>query len=343
MIASSAVVVAVPAHPILHLASSPAPIGESPAMRHLLELVELVADSDASILITGESGSGKEMVARAIHASSGRRDEPFVAINCAALPASLLESELFGHAKGAFTDAKRSHDGLFVHAGGGTLFLDEVGEMPLEMQAKLLRAVEQRTVRPVGSDSEVPVHARLVTATNRDLEAAVAAGRFRHDLYYRINVVDLVVPPLRERVPDILLLARHFAGVHARRLGREVPELSQPVVQCLLNYPWPGNVRELENCVQRAVTLSRGEGIERETLPARIRDYLARRIETVIDRPADLVSMDEMQRRYLTMVLATVGGNKSRAAKILGIDRRTLYRLMTRLGVEGVASRRTGD
>jgi two-component system, NtrC family, response regulator HydG len=314
----------------------PLPIlGACPAMRQLLELIELVADSDASVLITGESGTGKELVARAIHKSSRRRHEPFVAINCAALPASLLESELFGHVKGAFTDAKRSHDGLFVQAGHGTIFLDEVGEMPLEMQAKLLRAVEQRRVRPVGSDSEAPVDARLVTATNRDLEIEVAARHFRHDLYYRIDVIEVAVPPLRGRMDDILLLARHFAELYSRRLGREAPAIAASAARCLLEYPWPGNVRELENCIQSAVTLSRGPTIERDGFPARIRDHRSTSIPIAMDTPDDLISMDEMQRRYLAKVLALVGGNKTRAAKVLGVDRRTLYRLVERLGLVG--------
>jgi two-component system response regulator HydG len=207
--------------------------------------------------------------------------------------------------------------------------------MPLEMQAKLLRAVEQRRVRPVGSDNEVPVDVRLLTATNRDLEVEVAARRFRHDLFYRIDVIEVPVPPLCARMDDILLLARHFAGVFSRQLGRQTPVITPSAAHCLVEYPWPGNVRELENCIQSVVIMSRGPAIERDALPARIRDHRSDSIPIATDRPDDLVSMEEMQRRYLARVLALLGGNKTRAAKVLGMDRRTLYRLVERLGLHG--------
>jgi len=308
-------------------------LGDSPAVTRMRDVIERVAASEATALVTGDSGSGKELVAREIHARSRRTGGRFVAINCAAVTATLLESELFGHVRGAFTDARSHRDGLFVQAGGGTLFLDEVGEMPLEMQAKLLRAVEERAVRPVGSDTAVAVHVRLITATNRNLEDEVAAHRFRSDLYYRLNVVEIRVPPLRERGDDILLLARSFLRQHADETGRPVAELSGEAARCLLDYPWPGNVRELHNCMLRAVTLSRAQEIKVDDLPARVREDQSGRTDFLPENPEDLMSMEELQRRHLVRVLAAVDGNKTRAARILAIDRRTLYRLASRLQV----------
>jgi len=308
-------------------------LGDSPAVARLRGVIEQVAPSEATVLITGESGSGKELVAREIHARSRRAGGPFVAINCAAMPANLLESELFGHVRGAFTDARSARDGLFVQAGAGTLFLDEVGEMPLEMQAKLLRVVEERAVRPVGSDTTVPVHVRLITATNRNLEEELSAHRFRSDLYYRLNVVEIRVPPLRDRGDDILLLARWFLLRHATETGRPAATLTIEATRCLLEYPWPGNVRELENCMIRAVTLSRNPEISVEDLPVRVRGHEEDFTDFPSEVPEDLVSMEELQRRYLVRVLEAVAGNKTRAARILAIDRRTLYRLAERLHV----------
>ncbi len=231
-------------------------IGTSPAVRHMLDRIERVADTDVTVLVTGESGTGKELVARTLHARSDRTG-PFLALNCAAIPAELLEAELFGHAKGAFTDAKRDRDGIFVRAEGGTLLLDEIGEMPLEMQVKLLRALQERRVRPVGANRERSFDVRIVAATNRDLEAEVAAGRFREDLYYRLNVVPVHAPPLRERGNDVLLLASHFIKTWSARFGKPVKGLKAEAAAWLLAQEWPGNVRELENAVQRAVALSR--------------------------------------------------------------------------------------
>jgi two-component system response regulator HydG len=315
-------------------ASAPwAILGDSTAVAHLRGVIEQVATSAATVLITGESGSGKELVAHEIHARSQRARGRFVAINCAAMPANLLESELFGHVRGAFTDAGCARDGLFVQAGAGTLFLDEVGEMPLEMQAKLLRAVEERAVRPVGSDTTVPVHVRLITATNRDLEQEVIAHRFRSDLYYRLNVVEIRVPPLRERAEDILFLARWFLQQQAARTGRPVAHITPEAARCLLDYAWPGNVRELDNCMVRAVTLSRAPELTVEDLPARVCEHQGERTDFIGEVPEDLLSMEELQRRHLVRVLAAVAGNKTRAARILEIDRRTLYRLAERLQV----------
>ncbi|HEY1548501.1 MAG TPA: sigma-54 dependent transcriptional regulator [Kofleriaceae bacterium] len=300
--------------------------GSSPAIRETIELVRRVADSDATVLVTGESGTGKELVARALHNLSPRRDQPFVAVNCAAMPAPLLESELFGHARGAFTDAKSARAGLFVQAGAGTIFLDEVGEMPIEMQVKLLRVLQERRVRPVGDDTEVAVRARVVTATNRDLEAEVAAKRFREDLFYRINVVPIAVPPLRDRAGDVLLLAQFFLDRAAKRLGKPVRSITVPAARLLSEYDWPGNVRELENSMERAVALCRLDAITVDDLPSKLRESDAQHMVVALESPAELVTLDELGGRYVRRVLASVNGNKTRAAKILGIDRRSLYR-----------------
>lgn len=305
-------------------------VGGSPAMRKVHEVIARVADTDATVLVTGESGSGKELVARDLHMRSKRASGPFVSINCAALPEALLESELFGHVKGAFTDAKATKRGLFVEASGGTLFLDEIGEMPLGMQAKLLRALEERTVRAVGGSTESPFDARLVTATNRDLESLVDSGRFREDLYYRINVVQVALPPLRSRGPDILLLAQHFIGKLAEPMGKRVTGLSPAVADRLLAYAWPGNVRELHNCIERAIALARLEELTVEDLPPKVRDYRPSYVIVTTEDPADLVTMEEVERRYVERVMEAVGQNKTQAAKVLGFDRTTLYRKLER-------------
>jgi two-component system response regulator HydG len=277
------------------------------------------------VLITGESGTGKELIARALHTLSPRRDEPFIAINCAAVPANLLESELFGHVRGAFTDAKTSRPGLFTQAGNGTLMLDEIGEMPIEMQVKLLRVLQERRVRPVGGDTEYPVTARVVAATNRDLDREVRERRFREDLYYRINVVAVRVPALRERPSDILLLAQHFLHKSAARNAKKVHGISAPAARYLREYDWPGNVRELENCIERAVAMCEHDQLTVNDLPEKL--IADRRSKLVIAaEPSELITLDEMERRYVRHVLAAVSGNKSRAADILGIDRRSVYR-----------------
>jgi two-component system response regulator HydG len=308
-------------------------IGDSPAMRKVNDLILRVADSDANVLITGESGTGKELVARALHARSARTDGPFVAVNCAAVPETLLESELFGHAKGAFTDARQARTGLFVQASGGTLFLDEVGEMPLGMQPKILRALQERKVRPVGGNVEVSFDARLVTATNRDLETEVEERRFREDLYYRINVVRVEVPPLRGRGNDLLLLAQHFIDRAASRSGKSVVGLVSAAAEKLLSYDWPGNVRELENCMERAVALTRYDQVTVEDLPEKVRNYQSSHVVVASDDPSELLPMQEVERRYIQRVLKSVGGNKTQAAKVLGFDRRTLYRKLERYGL----------
>jgi DNA-binding NtrC family response regulator len=300
--------------------------GNSPAIRETIELIRRVSDSDATVLVTGESGTGKELVARALHKLSPRRDQPFVAVNCAAMPAPLLESELFGHLRGAFTDAKRSRAGLFVQAGAGTIFLDEIGEMPIEMQVKLLRVLQERKVRPVGGDEEVPFEARVITATNRDLETEVDEKRFREDLFYRINVVAIPVPPLRARAGDILLLAQFFLKHIAERAGKPVQGISGPAARMLMDYDWPGNVRELENCMERAVALCRLDEVTVDDLPSKVQEHQSSKIVITAESPGELITLDEMERRYVRQVLAAVGGNKTHAARILGIDRRSLYR-----------------
>jgi two-component system response regulator HydG len=317
-------------------------LGTSPAMAKMTDLVTRVADTETTVLITGESGTGKELVAKALHTKSGRREGPFVAINCAAMPESLLESELFGHVKGAFTDARFARPGLFIKASKGTLFLDEIGEMPAGMQAKLLRALQERTVRPVGGDQEQAFDARILAATNRDLETEVEEKRFREDLFYRINVVRTHVPPLRARGSDILLLAQHFLERYAVQSRRAVLGMTSAAADKLLTYPWPGNVRELQNCIERAVALAQFDQIGVDDLPEKIRDYKTQRINIESNDPAELLPMEEVERRYILKVLEAVGGNKTLAAQVLGFDRRTLYRKLERARDPAAATREPG-
>jgi len=305
-------------------------VGSSRAMRELHDLTSRVAATDATVLITGESGTGKELVARAIHAMSARSHGPFVAINCAAVPHHLLESELFGHVKGAFTDARSGRPGLFVEANGGTLLLDEIGEMPLDMQAKLLRALQERTVRPVGGDRELPFDARVIAATHQELDALVEAKTFREDLFYRIAVVIVPVPTLRERSDDVLVLAQHFLTRFVDRFGKRVVGFHPSAIARMAAYSWPGNVRELENCVERAVALTRGDTITVDDLPERIRTFQPERPLAAPEEATEMMTLSELEHRYLQRVLSLVGGNKSRAARVLGLDRRTLYRMLDR-------------
>ncbi len=304
-------------------------VGASAPMVALYDLLERVADSDSTVLVTGESGTGKEVVARALHRRGPRAKGPFVAINCAAMPETLLESELFGHARGAFTDAKAPRRGLFQQADGGTLFLDEIAEMPLGMQPKLLRALQERRFRPVGGE-EVSFDARIVAATNRDLEEAVEERRFREDLYYRINVIHVELPPLRSRGADVLLLAQHFLTTCAARAGKDVTGLTPGAAEKLLAYPFPGNVRELSNCIERAVALTRHSQLTAEDLPPKIQAHKPSHVVVASDDPAELVPLEEVERRYILRVLEAVGGNKTKAAEVLGLDRKTLYRKLDR-------------
>jgi two-component system response regulator HydG len=305
-------------------------LGTSPPMKKMYDLVARVAETETTALITGESGTGKELVAKAIHQRSARKDGPFVAINCAAMPENLLESELFGHVKGAFTDARTARPGLFIKASKGTLLLDEIGEMPAGMQAKLLRALQERTVRPVGGDQEQPFDARIIAATNKDLESEVEEKRFREDLFYRINVVRIHVPPLRARGGDILLLAQSFLQRYQANGQERVVGIKSAAADKLLSYPWPGNVRELQNCMERCVALAQFDHVGVDDLPERLRDFKSSRITIESSNPSELLPMDEVERRYILRVLEAVGGNKTLAAQVLGFDRRTLYRKLER-------------
>ena len=311
-------------------------VGESEAMVELRSSVAQLAPSETTVLIEGESGTGKELVAQTIHQNSPRADGPLVSVNCAAIAPTLLESELFGHVAGAFTDAETSRDGLFAEANGGTLFLDEVGELPLALQPKLLRALQERRVRPVGAFDEMPIDVRIVAATNRDLEKDVEAGRFRADLFYRLNVVRVRVPPLRERGSDVLLLAELFIRRLERARNRALPAISEEVRDALRNHSWPGNVRELQNCLERAVTLSRGDWMELDALPEAVRK--------AVELPAaaepqeedgEPLSLRDLERRYVEHILRVNEGNKTAAARVLGVDRRTLRRMLQRWSTNG--------
>ncbi|MBI4818217.1 MAG: sigma-54-dependent Fis family transcriptional regulator [Deltaproteobacteria bacterium] len=305
-------------------------IGASPAMQATYALLDRISDSESPVLITGESGCGKELVARALHARSRRHSGPFVAVSCAAMPEALLESELFGHVRGAFTDAHVSRAGIFQKASGGTLFLDEIGELPLSLQPKLLRALQEKTIRPVGSDEEVPFDARIVTATNRDLETEVHEKTFRSDLFYRINVICVELPPLRSRGTDVLLLAHHFLEKYSRAAGKTIAGISSGAASKLLAYVWPGNVRELSNAIERAVAVAQYSEISVEDLPSKIRDHERSHVVVVSDDPSDLVPLDTVEQQYIQRVVESTGGNKTLAAKILGLDRTTLYRKLER-------------
>ncbi|MBP7287105.1 MAG: sigma-54-dependent Fis family transcriptional regulator [Nannocystaceae bacterium] len=308
--------------------------GTSSAMRKVYDLLARTAATDASVLITGESGSGKELAARALHDHGPRREGPFVAVNCSAVPEQLLESELFGHTRGAFTDARNDRVGLFVQAHGGTLFLDEIGEIPLAMQPKLLRALEERCVRPVGANKEVAFDVRVIAASNRDLEAAVEEGRFREDLFFRVNVIGVQLPPLRNRGTDVLVLAQQFISRFATANAKTVNGLTALAAQRMCDYDWPGNVRELRNSIERAVALVRGEEIDLADLPERIRTHHRNHVVIAAD-PATLVPLEEVERRYIARVVEAVGGNKTLASKILGLDRKTLYRKLERYRAAG--------
>jgi len=291
------------------------------------------------VLITGESGTGKELMARAIHESSPRRGKSFIAINCGAIPETLIESELFGHKKGAFTDASRDKKGLFEEASGGTLFLDEIGELPLHLQVKLLRSLQEQTIRRVGDEHDIPIDVRVISATLRNLEEEVKHGRFREDLFYRLNVVSIHLPPLRERTEDIPVLVEHFVRKHAKRLG--IPEKRVPptVLKTLLNYSWPGNARELENCLERALVLSSGDELEMASLPRHIGEPNASRGDSL--SPAAQMNTLSIKERTVALetdlirrALAETKGNRTHAAKILEISHRTLLYKLKEYGLE---------
>jgi two-component system response regulator PilR (NtrC family) len=313
-------------------------IGSGSAMQRVYELIGQVAETKANVLISGESGTGKELVARAIHAASDRRDRAFVALNCGAIPENLLESELFGHVKGAFTGAVQNKEGLFEVADTGTLFLDEVGELPASLQVKLLRAIQEKAIRRVGGTNDRRVDVRILAATNRRLEDEVAAGRFREDLYYRLNVIQIAVPPLRERPEDVPLLVQHFVEKYARELGKEIGGASDDAMRRLLDHSYPGNVRELENVIERAVALSRGGTIEVDALPPNLLrppgDGAGR--NTVL--PAEGANLEELVNEYerglLLEALERAGGVKKRAAKLLGVSFRSFRYRLQKLGLD---------
>jgi len=311
--------------------------GKSGPMRQLYQRITQVAKAEGPVLISGESGTGKDLVARAVHAESRRPDGPFLAVNCAGIPPDLMESEFFGHSAGAFSGADKARPGLFREAENGTLFLDEIGEMPIDLQAKLLRALQDGTIRPLGADREQRVDVRVVAATNVDLLERVADGRFREDLYYRLETFALDLPPLRERAEDIDLLAVQFIEQLSAARGRSAPRLAPEALKILKRYHWPGNVRELRNAIERAVTFCHGDRIEATDLPDRIQAS-QRQARPSASRASDeavpeqllagdmLPSLDELRQRYVRYVLDRVGGNKRRAAALLGVGRRSLYR-----------------
>lgn len=305
-------------------------LGKSKPMREIFDLIRRVADSQTNILITGESGTGKELVAKAIHFNSQRKSQPFVPVNCAAIPELLLESELFGHVRGAFTDAKSDKQGLFEEAHDGTLFLDEVSEMPMMLQAKLLRAVQEREIRRVGATKSTPVNVRLLAATNVMLEEEVAAKRFREDLYYRLNVIEIRLPPLRERKEDIPLLIHGLLQKSLTAQQKHLDGIADSALARLIDYPWPGNVRELENILERAATLTQGPIISLEDLPSTIQSIQGEGqfIEDAVEQKLPLA---QVEKAYIGRVLEKLGGNKYQTAQVLGIDRKTLYRKLAEM------------
>jgi DNA-binding NtrC family response regulator len=305
-------------------------VGQSHQMVEIYTLVARMASLDTTVLIQGETGTGKELVARAIHEASPRADRPFVVVDCAALPETLFESELFGHERGAFTGAVTARRGLLETSAGGTCLLDEIGELTAPLQAKLLRALQERTIRRVGGNEAIAVNVRIVAATNRDLRKLVADGAFRDDLYYRLNVVTITMPPLRERATDIPLLAQRFLEKFAQSSGRPVKRLAPQAAELLESYAWPGNVRELEHVIERAVALSASETLLADDFPPHVRAEPG----TQPRLPAPRMTLEDVKRWYVNVVLEEAGGNKLRAAELLGIDRRTLYRILERQATE---------
>jgi len=307
-------------------------IGRSRPMKKLLEVMAMVAPSEATVLITGESGTGKELIARSLHFNSLRRDKALVVVNCAAIAETLLESELFGHEKGAFTGADRRREGRFMQADGGTIFLDEIGETTSTMQAKLLRVLQEMEIQRVGGEETITVDVRIIAATNRDLEADVAEGRFREDLFYRLNVMNLAVPPLRERAEDIPLLAQHFLEKFALKNRKTVKGIVPLAMNMLINYDWPGNVRELENAVERAVILLTGEHISEKQLPLNITRHYSEP-EAAAAPPTDGTrSLEDIEKAAVLATLNASGGNKAEAARRLGITRKTLHNKLKHYG-----------
>jgi len=317
-------------------------VGVSPAMQHIYKMIGQVAKTKTNVLITGESGTGKELIAQAIHRQSDRRDQPFVAINCGGIPETLMESELFGHKKGSFTGATQDKPGLFQEAHRGTIFLDEIGDLSLPIQVKLLRAVQDKTIRPVGGTEDIPVDIRIISATNKSLENEVIAGKFREDLFYRLNVIEIKVPPLRERKADLRALAQHFLEKYSHEMGKKIRKLSSYALDLMLKYDFPGNVRELENLMERSVALATTNIILPDSLALSV--HKRRWIEGIKDRRFDVdevskgVALDsileEIERAYLKKALECSNGNKNRAAELLGISFRSLRYRLEKLSLE---------
>ncbi len=313
-------------------------VGKSPLMREVYGLLDQAAGLDITVLLTGETGTGKELAARAIHYHSGRKERRFVPVNCGALPSDLVESELFGHARGSFTGAVGEKAGLFEEASGGTLFLDEIGELPLPVQVKLNRALQEKEIRRVGDNKAIKVDVRVIAATHRDLKAEAAAGRFREDLFYRLNVFPVRMPPLRERREDIPLLAAHFLEKHARAFRRDVEGLDPDALRALTGHPWPGNVRELENAIERAVAVARGRTLALKDLPPEVKgsqegSVPAEVLAKMPYREAIDLARDRVSRDYLVALLREFNGNVTQAASRAGMERESLHRLMKRYRV----------
>jgi DNA-binding NtrC family response regulator len=298
-------------------------IGKSPAMLEVFDTIKRVANANATVLIQGESGCGKELVARALHSSGSRKTKAFVAVNCTAIPEGLMESELFGHVKGSFTGAIADKKGLFEEANGGTLFLDEIGDLSPTLQAKLLRVLQDKTIRPVGGTESKEIDVRIVAATHRDLKVMVADGRFREDLFYRLNVLPIKVPPLRDRSEDIPLLVENFVAKYAAQNNLPVHGVSADAMAALLGHPWPGNVRELENLIERAVVLCPADRIEKDQIMGSVVQDAKKKIEQLFE---DTPTLDQIEERYIKLILLRMHNQKDKAAKVLGINRRTLYR-----------------
>jgi DNA-binding NtrC family response regulator len=300
-------------------------IGKSPSMKKVYETIEMIRDASCNILITGESGTGKELIAKAIHYHNERKEGPFIAVNCAAIPETLLESELFGYKKGAFTDAKSDKRGLIFEADEGTLFLDEITEMPLTLQAKLLRVIEEKEVRPLGDTTSYPTDVRIISTSNRDIKSFIQEDKFREDLYYRLKVIDIELPPLRERREDIPLLIQHFIDKFNKEMKKRISGISEEALKALLDYSWPGNVRELENVIQRAIILCQQETLLPVDFPNSIIGQ--KRDGNILEKAVqERYSFDELLKEYIKRMMIETGGNKTKVSEILGIDRKTLYR-----------------
>jgi len=311
-------------------------IGESEAMKRVYEMVKRVSSASSNVLITGASGTGKELVARAIHYNSDRSKKPFIAVNCGAVPENLYESELFGHKKGAFTGAVSDKEGVFVAANKGTVFLDEIGEIPLNVQVNLLRVLQEREVKPIGTNQMISFDTRIITATNKDLEKEVEKGNFREDLFYRINVVEIPLPSLEQRQEDIPLLSHHFIQKYSRELNRPVKGITSEAMGALMAHTWKGQVRELENAIERAVLLGNNDYIEREDLPAAIQKNAGDNV--AMDSEELDKAVQAFERHHITNILKRTEGNKTEAARLLGIDPSTLYRKMERYGIDSSSS-----